>query len=370
MKEVLGGNELMVTALLASFIVGIAIGAFLCERLSGHRVELGLVPLGCLGLSLFAADLWLASPGIAPPGDLAAFLGKPANWRILFDLVMLGVAGGFFTVPLYALIQSRSAPAERARIVAANNILNAAFMVVASLAATLALHAGLTIPQLFLACGAANLAVGIALFQRVPEFYLRCIAWSLTHGIYRVERSGLEHVPESGPAVLICNHVSFADAVILMGVLPRQPRFVIDQQINRAPLVNLLFRASRTIPVASAHQDRESVQRAYDEIAAALDAGDLIFIFPEGQLTSDGEIAPFKGGLNKILRRNPVPVLPMALSGLWGSFFSRKYGRAMSRPFVRGAFSRVRLSIGAPLDPAGLTLQRMREAVMALRERP
>lgn len=369
-KDVLGGDELMVTALLATFILGIALGAFLCERLSGHIVELGLVPLGCLGLSLFAADLWLASPATATPLSLGGFLGTAANWRILFDLVMIGLAGGFFTVPLYALIQSRSAAAQRSRIVAANNILNAAFMVLAALLAMLALQAGLSIPQLFLACAIANLAVGIALFRRVPEFYLRCIAWSLTHGLYRVERKGLANLPESGPAVLICNHVSFADAVILMCLLPRVPRFVIDQQINRAPLVRLLFRASRTIPVASAHQDRESVQHAYAEIAAALDAGELIFIFPEGQLTSDGEIAPFKGGLNKILRRNPVPVLPMALSGLWGSFFSRKYGRAMSRPFVRGFFSRVSLSIGAPLDPAGLTPQQMREAVMALRERP
>ncbi len=366
-KDTLGGNELMVTTLLGTFIVGIAAGSFLCERLSARQVELGLVPLGCLGLSLFTADLWLASPAAAAPTDLARFLAEPASWRILFDLVMIGVCGGFFTVPLYALIQSRSEVAERSRIIAANNILNAAFMVVASLAAMLLLGQGLTIAGLFLVCAGANLLVGAILFLRVPEFYLRTIAWTLTHLIYRVERKGLEHIPAQGPAVLICNHVSFADAVVLMGVLPRLPRFVIDQQIHRTPLVSWLFHASRTIPVASAHEDRHSVQRAYDEIAAALDAGDVVFIFPEGRLSPDGEIAPFKGGLNKILRCNPVPVIPMALSGLWGSFFSRKYGRAMSRPFVRGAFNRVLLSVGEPLPPEGLTPARLREEVLALR---
>lgn len=366
-KDTLGGDELMVTALLGTFIIGIAIGSFMCERLSARQVELGLVLPACLGLSLFAADLWLASPSGATPTTLARFIAEPASWRILFDLVMIGVSGGFFTVPLYALIQSRSEVSERSRIIAANNILNAAFMVTASLLAMVLLGAGLSIAGLFLACAIANLLMAALLFLRVPEFYLRAIAWTLTHGLYRVERNGIEHIPVKGPAILICNHVSFADAVILMGVLPRLPRFVIDQQINRTPLVRQLFRASRTIPVSSAHEDRQSVQRAYDEIAATLESGEMVFIFPEGQLSPDGNVAPFKGGLNKILRRNPVPVIPMALSGLWGSFFSRKYGRAMTRPLARGAYNRVRLSIGRPLNPEGLTPVRMREAVVALR---
>jgi len=366
-KDTLGGDELMVTALLGTFIVGIATGSFLCERLSARQVELGLVLPGCLGLSLFAIDLWLASPVSPVPTDLARFIVEPASWRILFDLVMIGVAGGFFTVPLYALIQSRSEVTERSRIIAANNILNAAFMVVASLLAMVLLGAGLSIAELFLACALANLLVGALIFLRVPEFYLRAIAWALTHGLYRIELRGIDQIPMKGPAVLICNHVSFADAVILMGVLPRLPRFVIDQQINRTPLVSRLFRASRTIPVASPHEDRQSVQRAYDEIAATLEAGEMVFIFPEGQLSPDGDLAPFKGGLNKILRRNPVPVIPMALSGLWGSFFSRKYGRAMSRPFARGPRCRVRLAIGAPLTPEDLSPTRMRAEVRALR---
>ncbi|NSL56994.1 MFS transporter [Uliginosibacterium aquaticum] len=367
-QGVLGGDELMVTTLLGTFIVGIATGSFLCERLSGKHVELGLVPLGTLCISLFAFDLWLASPtGTPAPVTLAGFLAKPASWRILLDMVMIGIGGGFFTVPLYALMQSRSNVAERSRIIAANNILNAAFMVASAGITAGLLAAGLTIPQLFLVCALLNLLVAGLIYRAVPEFYLRCIAWSLTHSIYRVAPSGLANVPASGPALAVCNHVSFADAVILMGVLPRQPRFVIDHQINRTPLVRWLFRASRCIPVASAQEDRESVQRAYEEIARALDAGELIFIFPEGTITRDGEIGPFKGGLNKILRRNPVPVVPMALRGLWGGYFSRAYGSAMSKLFPRGLRNRVELVVGEALAPEGLKPVELRARIAQLR---
>ncbi|MDO6386432.1 MFS transporter [Uliginosibacterium sp. 31-12] len=367
-QGVLGGDELMVTTLLGTFIVGIATGSFLCERMSGKHVELGLVPLGTLCISLFAFDLWLASPTGTPAAlTLAGFLAKPASWRILLDMVMIGVGGGFFTVPLYALMQSRSNVAERSRIIAANNILNAAFMVASAGITAGLLAAGLTIPQLFLVCALLNLLVAGLIYRAVPEFYLRCIAWTLTHSIYRVAPSGLANVPASGPALAVCNHVSFADAVILMGVLPRQPRFVIDHQINRTPFVRWLFRASRCIPVASAQEDRESVQRAYEEIARALDAGELIFIFPEGTITRDGEIGPFKGGLNKILRRNPVPVVPMALRGLWGGYFSRAYGCAMSKLFPRGLRNRVELVVGEALAPEGLKPVELRARIAQLR---
>ena len=364
----LGGDELLVTALLATFIVGIALGSFLCERLSGKHVEPGLVPLGAIGLSLFGIDLWAASP-LAASGTMSvgAFFGQAANWRIVFDLVMIGVAGGFFTVPLYALIQSRSAPAERSRIIAANNILNAAFMVASALFGGLMLQAGASIPQIFLVTALMNIAVAVYVFGLVPEFTVRGLAWVLTYGCYRVRQQGLEHVPAQGPALLVCNHVSFADAVILTALVRRPLRFVIDQEINRTPLLNWLFRASGAIPVASAHADPHSVQRAYAAIGAALDAGELVAIFPEGTITRDGEIGPFKGGLNKILRRNPVPVLPLALRGLWGSFFSRKHGRAMRRPFTRGIFNRVELVAGQPLTPQGLTPAALRQKVIELR---
>ena len=179
-KNVLGGDEMSVTLLLATFTVGIGLGSMLCERLSGKHVEIGLVPLGAVGLTLFGVDLLVASPATLPVGaplSMAALLGAPSTWRVLFDLVGLGLFGGFFIVPLYVLIQLRSAPEYRARIIAANNILNALFMVVGALTAAGLLGNGLSIPHLFCSAALCNALVAIYIFRRVPEFMLCFVAW-------------------------------------------------------------------------------------------------------------------------------------------------------------------------------------------------
>lgn len=181
-KKVLGGGEPVVTLLLATFTVGIGLGSLLCERLSGKHVEIGLVPLGSIGLTLFGIDLAFASPGLPPAGaplGVGALLGFAWAWRVLFDLVMLGMFGGFFIVPLYALVQVRSAPAHRARVIAANNILNALFMVAGALGAAGLLGSGLAIPALFGVAALGNAAVAIYIYGRVPEFLLRFRAWLL-----------------------------------------------------------------------------------------------------------------------------------------------------------------------------------------------
>lgn len=367
-KEVLGGNELLVTALLATFIVGIAAGSFLCERLSGKHVEIGLVPLGSIGLTVFGVDLWWSCPAAPTPGiGVMAFFADPAHWRLLLDLVLIGVAGGFYTVPLYALIQERAKPEERSRIIAANNILNAAFMVVSAIFAGGALAAGVTIPQIFLITALMNVAIALYIYKLVPEFLMRLIVWALMHLVYRLRTRGLEHIPQSGPAVLVCNHVSYVDALLIIAACRRPIRFVMHHKIFKLPVLNFVFRENRAIPVASGKEDPALLERAYDEIAAALAAGELIGIFPEGEITYDGEVASFKGGATKIVHRTPVPVVPMALRGLWGSFFSRKDGPAMRKPFRRGLWSRVELVAGEPVQPAEVSPAMLRERVMALR---
>ncbi|WP_024302699.1 MFS transporter [Pseudogulbenkiania sp. MAI-1] len=349
-KNVLGGNESVVTLLLATFTVGIGVGSLLCERMSGKRIEIGLVPFGSIGLTLFGIDLAFASPSALPAGaplGLGALLGEPWAWRVLFDLVMLGMFGGFFIVPLYALVQLRSSPAHRARIIAANNIANALFMVVGALAAAGLLGAGLSIPALFGIAALCNAAVAIYIYGLVPEFMLRFLAWLLIHAAYRLEKKGLEHIPVEGPALVICNHVSFVDPVIIMGASPRPIRFVMDHRIFKTPILNYIFRHSGAIPIAPAKEDPEMMERAFAEVAKALEAGDLVGIFPEGRITDNGELYPFRPGITRILEANPVPVIPLALQGLWGSFFSRIDGQAMKTPFRRGFFSRIAL-IGAP----------------------
>ncbi len=369
-KNVLGGGEAAVTLLLAVFTVGIGAGSLLCERLSAGRVELGLVPFGSIGLTLFGLDLAFASMALPPVTELrplGELLAQPALWRILADLVLLGLFGGFLIVPLYALVQSRSAPAHRARIIAANNIMNAAFMVAGALAAAGLLGAGLSIPALFAVAAVGNAAVAIYIYRLVPEFLLRFLAWLLIHSVYRVAKRGVEHLPHEGAALVVCNHVSFVDPVILMAVSPRPIRFVMDHRIFRTPVISFIFRHSRAIPIAPAKEDPAMMERAFAEVAKALDAGELVGIFPEGRITDSGELYPFRPGVTRILERNPVPVIPLALQGLWGSFFSRKDGPAMTKPFRRGLFSQIAV-VGAPPVPAAeATPARLQAIVQALR---
>jgi 1-acyl-sn-glycerol-3-phosphate acyltransferase len=368
-KNVLGGSETAVTLLLATFTFGIGAGSMLCERLSAKRVELGLVPLGSIGLTLFALDLAIASPAMPSPSPLGAIglLAYDQTWRVLLDLALLGVFGGFFIVPLYALVQQRSNPEHGARIIAANNIMNALFMVVGALSAAGLLAAGLSIPMLFAVAAVCNAAVALFIYGLVPEFLLRFIVWMLIHTVYRLRVQELDRVPEEGPAVIVCNHVSFVDALVIMAACKRPIRFVMDHHIFRWPVLNFVFRTSRAIPIASAKEDPAMMEKAFDEVGKALDAGDLVGIFPEGKITADGNINPFRPGISRILARNAVPVVPMALRGLWGSFFSRKDGPAMTRPFRRGMFSRIELVMAAAVPAAEALPERLQTDVAALR---
>lgn len=368
-REVLGGDENVVTLLLAVFSIGIGLGALACDRLSGRKVEIGLVPFGSIGMTVFAVDLWLATRGMTPGvmRSVGDFVRDPASWRVMADLFLLAFFGGLFSVPLYALIQSRSEPTHRARIIAANNILNAMFMIVASLMAAGLLSAGLTLPQLFLVVGILNAAVAAYIYLLVPEFLMRFLCWLLIHSVYRLEKKGLENIPEEGAAVLVCNHVSFVDPMVILAASPRPIRFVMDHQIFRTPVLGFVFRTGKAIPIAPAKEDERLLNEAYDEVAAALEEGELVAIFPEGRITDTGELYPFRGGVRRIVERTPVPVVPLALKGLWGSFFSRHAGAAMTKPFRRGVFPRIELEAGAAVPPALATPESLQATVQSMR---
>jgi 1-acyl-sn-glycerol-3-phosphate acyltransferase len=367
-KNVLGGSETAVTLLLATFTFGIGAGSMACEKLSAKRVELGLVPLGSIGMTVFALDLAFASPATPAAGlGALALLQLGSTWRVLADLALLGIFGGFFIVPLYALVQQRSNPEHGARIIAANNIMNALFMVVGALAAAGLLAAGLSIPMLFAVAAICNAAVALFIYGLVPEFLLRFIVWMLIHTVYRLRTRGLEQVPEEGAAVIVCNHVSFVDALVIMAACKRPIRFVMDHHIFRWPLLNFVFRTSKAIPIASAKEDPAMMEKAFEEVSLALAAGDLVGIFPEGKITANGEINPFRPGITRILQANPVPVVPMALRGLWGSFFSRKDGAAMTKPFRRGVFSKIELVTGTAIPAAEAMPERLQATVAAMR---
>lgn len=366
----LGGDEYVGTLLFATFSVGIGLGSVLCDRLSGHKVELGLVPFGALGLTAFGVDLYFAAPAAPANGALlgvGGYLAAEGSLRVLLDIVALGLFGGFYIVPLYALVQERSRAEVRSRVIAANNILNALFMVAAALLSIAALElAGLSIPQLFLIAAGLNAAVAVYIFGLVPEFLMRFLVWLLISTVYRVRPQGLERVPERGAALLVCNHVSFVDALVIAGMVRRPVRFVMYHKIFQIPVLSFIFRTARAIPIAPAREDAAMLERAYDEIDRALAEGELVCIFPEGQLTSDGEMVPFRGGVERILARRPVPVVPMALRGLWGSFFSRKGGRAFGR-WPRGPWSRIGLAVGLPVAPEQASAEALYQRVALLR---
>ena len=370
-KTVLGGDARVVTLLLATFSVGIGLGSLLCERMSGRKVEIGLVPFGAVGLTVFAVDLAFASPErpAATAMGIGAFLDQPGSARILLDLTLMALFGGIYSVPLYALVQQRTRAENRARVISGNNIWNALFMVVSALFAIGMLSAGVTIPNLFLAVGLLNVAVAVYIFKLVPEFLMRFIVWMLVHSVYRLRVKNMEAIPETGPAVLACNHVSFVDALIIMAACRRPIRFIMDHTIFKMPIMSFVFRTGGAIPVASKREDPALREAAFDEVARALEQGDLIGIFPEGQITHDGEVGEFRPGIERMVQRNPVPVVPMALRGLYGSFFSRMGGAAMSKPgrLLTRFWSEVELVAAEPVPADAVRAADLRDTVIRLR---
>ncbi|HUG22810.1 MFS transporter [Piscinibacter sp.] len=367
-KEVLHGDEQVASLLLVVFSIGIGVGSLLCEVLSRRHVEIGLVPLGAIGMSVFSIDLYAASSGLPPAASLglAEFVRDPAHWRVMADLTLLSLFAGLYSVPMYALIQLRSQPSHRARIIAANNILNALFMIASALGVGLLLKLGLTIPQVFLVVGLLNAVVAAYIFLLVPEYLLRFVAFIATRIVYRFEVRGEQHIPTEGPAVLVCNHVSFVDAVLLMAASPRPIRFIMDHRIFQIPVLGWLFKLAKAIPIAPQGENPAVYERAFQQAREVLADGELLCIFPEGAITRDGRLGEFKGGIMKILETHPVPVVPLALQNLWGSFFSRVNGTAMTRPFRRGLFTRVALVAGTALAPDSASPAVLRDHVGAL----
>jgi 1-acyl-sn-glycerol-3-phosphate acyltransferase len=235
-------------------------------------------------------------------------------------------------------------------------------MVLAAVLAIAWFALGFSIPQLFILAGVLNALVATYIYTLVPEFLMRFLTWVFVNLMYRIKVRGLENIPETGPVLLVSNHVSFMDALVIGGSVRRPVRFVMDHSIFRIPVLGFIFRTARAIPIAPAREDPEALQKAFDRIDAELADGEVVCIFPEGKLTRDGEMSEFKRGVEKILERRPVPVIPMALRGLWGSFFSRRDGKAAMTQLPNRFWSRIELIATAPVpgnDASATGLQRI-----------
>jgi len=365
----LGGDGSVNALVLTLFSIGTGVGSLLCEKMSGRRVEIGLVPLGAFGLTAFGVDLFFARSGGATLHGLnwLAFLQAAGSWRIVLDLTLIGVFAGFYVVPLFAFVQSRTPRDRLSRVIAGNNILNALLIVIASCFGLALERLGVSAAQIFLLTSLLNVVVAAYIFALVPEFLMRFITWVLVNTLYRIRVDGMQHLPEDGPALLVCNHVSFMDPLILMASLRRPARFVMYYKIFNIPLLHFVFKTAKAIPIAGQKEDPAVLERAFEDVDAALARGEMVCIFPEGGLTKDGAIAPFRPGVEKILARRPVPVVPMALRGLWGSVWSRRDSMLRRARLPRRFRARVELVVDAPRPATGVNAGILETRVQELR---
>lgn len=274
-SELYGGRE-VVTALLASFTLGIGLGALLCDRLSGHKIEIGLVPFGSIGMSLFAAHLsFLTVPLADTPYELASFLDAGGT-LVLVDLLGMTVFGGFFIVPLYAFVQQQSPPDKRARIVALNNILNALFMVVASLLGVLMLQvAGMSIGGLFLTLALMNVAVSVFVFKQVPLFAARFLIWLVSRTLFRIHAVGLQNIPQAGGALIVARQAGLMQILIVASAARRPIRFVVEPEVYTSAAMRFVLQTLEAIPVMSRSSD-DTQKGPEKAVARALRKGELV----------------------------------------------------------------------------------------------
>lgn len=366
-KEFLFGSPYVATLLMAMFSIGIGMGSMISSKLSRGRVEIGLVPIGALGMTVFGAYLgFMDLPFSTEQNSVIDMFKSFVYIKALLALMMLAVSGGLFIVPMYAYIQTKTPIEYLSRNIAATNILNALFMVLAGIFAIICFKLGNDVQSIFVIVALMNAVVGLFIFNRVPEFTMQLGAWLLMHSIYRIGKHDLDNIPEKGAAVLACNHVSFVDPIVIGAVSPRPMRFVMYHKIYNLPVINRFFKQAGAIPIAPMKENPELLEQAYDSIAKALENNELVVIFPEGGLTPDGKLQELKPGITRILERTPVPVIPMAISGLWGTWFSRVKGRAM-KGWPRDWMKKINVYTGSPIAPASINIDLLGTEIEKLR---
>lgn len=311
-KDYLHGDHGVFVLLLTAFSLGIGGGSLWCDRLSGHKTELGLVVFGSIGLSLFGFDLFLASAAYANTSmvDVSGFVAQTGSLRILFDCVMIGVFGGVYVVPLFVLIQTRCDPSHLSRTIAGMNVLNALFMVAAALIAMALLKFGASIPQIFLATAILNVVAGLYLFLAMPEFLVRFFAWLMARLVYRMRTANVDRIPAAGAALLICDPVANGAALAIQATCSRPVRLVLDQAVPMSPILSWLHAKARTIRIVAPGQT-PSCKDACEEIDRALAEGELVCIFASPGAVASGQIDQILAAVSR-----SVPVIRIAVLDL------------------------------------------------------
>lgn len=361
-KDYFYGDQSVGTLFLATFTIGMGLGSFFCNKLSFKRVEVGMVPLAALFMGIFLFDMYLVGDSWQGASkellSITGYLAEENSIRALIDLLLVSAFGGMFIIPQFAYIQHETPENEVSRIIAGNNIWNTIFMVVAAVLIMVMDSMGMTIPKILGIFAFVNIIFSFIIYYFVySEEALRFLGWIIAKVLYKVEVKGRENMPQDGPYVIASNHVSFVDWILVMSVCPRPVRFVIDHTYYNAPMGPFWFDQARLIPIATRRESPEVLATAYEEMSKALEENHILGIFPEGYLTRNGKMRAFQPGLTKIIRRNPVPVIPLAIDGLWGSFFSHSgKGPLKGLPSI---FKRrkVKLTIGEPMLPDQLDMK-------------
>jgi len=345
-SEVMHLSDARVGLLTAFSAIGIGVGSLAAGRLSGDKVELGLAPIGAIGMGVFAIALARSGQSFA----LASI-----------NLTIVGFFGGLFAVPLNALLQQRAGGQEKGRLMATNNFLNMVAIMLASAALSLftdVLHVG---PErIMLVFGVITLASSVYVLSVVPEFLVRFSLWLFTHTVYRIRIEGQEHVPSRGPALLVCNHLSHVDGLLVGACVQRFIRFLVYRPFAEHWALRRLMRLMKVIPIAAG---REAVG-ALEQARTALREGHVVCIFAEGAISRTGNMLPFKRGFERMVEGLDVPIIPVYLDRVWGSVFSFKGGRFLWKWPVRVPYP-VTVAFGAPL-PSTTTAAQARLALQTL----
>lgn len=339
--------------------LGLLGGAVLVLWLSEGTPQLGLVPVAAVGLVLF--DWGLLLPEF--PQQAATFKGYlGSDWGYM--CLWLGFWVALFSLPQLGLLVQRTTAITQRR----STLLLLSGLLVGATGGywgAQLLMAWFPAWNAYSALALAGLFVSAFVLWQLPTAFLQFFAWLFIHVFYRIQARDLHHIPARGPVLLVCNHVSFVDSFVVGGTIKRPPRFVMDKSFYEAPVMNWIFRSAKAIPIAPAKQDPEMLERAYDKIAEELQNGQVVLVFPEGAITWDGEMIEFKEGVERILERTPVRVVPIALRGLWGSWFSRSNGGTFKG--LPRLWKKLELRAGEVMQPEEASAAELQKRVQALR---
>ena len=337
-------NSLLQTAI----AVGVGVGSLAAGYLSGRKIEYGLVPLGSLGITVFCA--WLGQAGLT-------------QFDLLWRLAALGFFGGFYIVPLSAILQHRPALDRKGGVLGASNLLSFAGVML-GFAANFALRRlGFGPPEIFVGGALMTLAGTMYVVWLLPDSLLRLLLWLLTNSLYRIRVEGRDNIPEKGGALFVCNHVSFVDALLLIASTDRHIRGIVFKDIYENPVVKPFAKILRAIPISAQQRPREMLQSL--RIASqAIRNGEVVCIFAEGQITRIGQLLPFRRGLQYIMRDVDAPIIPVNLDGVWGSIFSFERGRFFGKLPRRIPYP-VTVSFGRPMPPTATAFE-VRDAIQQL----